>query len=122
MSRIRGKDTKPEMVVRKALWAMGYRYRLNLNLIGKPDIVFLRAKTAVFVDGCFWHGCPIHGTSPKKNAEFWQAKIERNKKRDAEVIAALTEEGWMVVRAWEHDVISDLPSVIERITHVIASR
>lgn len=105
MSRIRGKDTLPELMLRREVWSLGLRYRLYRQ-IGKtkPDMVFLGTKVAVFVDGCFWHRCPLHFVMPKNNREFWKKKIERNVQRDAEVSQWLTEAGWVVLRFWEHEV------------------
>ncbi|MEE3626408.1 very short patch repair endonuclease [Nitrospirillum sp. BR 11752] len=104
MSRVRGKDTKPEMAVRRALWAAGYRYRLHAkDLPGRPDIVFRSRKIAIFVHGCFWHGhegCPGHRI-PKSRSEWWAAKIARNKARDAEVRGELEGMGWTVMVVWE---------------------
>ncbi len=104
MSRIRGKDTKPEIVLRKLLWSAGYRYRLKSRLPGKPDIVFPRHKLAVFIDGCFWHGCPKHAVMPKTNRTFWREKLTRNMQRDREVNVRIREMGWRVVRVWEHEI------------------
>ena len=104
MSHIHGKDTKPEVFVRKTLWALGFRYRVNVSdLPGKPDIVFPKYKTVVFINGCFWHGhegCKKY-TVPETNREFWTAKIERNKQRDLETAAALRKLGWTVITVWE---------------------
>lgn len=74
MSHVRGKDTKPELLLRRALWKKGLRYRLFNKLPGRPDILFIRKRVAIFVDGCFWHGCPEHGTQPRSNADFWKKK------------------------------------------------
>lgn len=106
MGRIRLRDTAPEIALRRALWAAGLRYRLRMKirLLGQPDIVFPGAKVAVFVDGCFWHGCPVHGHLPKSREEYWGPKIARNQRRDAEVNANLLAMGWRVVRFWEHQV------------------
>lgn len=104
MSQIKGKDTKPEMLVRKWLWHNGYRYRLNdKRLPGKPDIVLPKLKTVVFVNGCFWHGHEECGNyrPPKTNTEFWRQKIERNKSRDAENYRKLISSGWQVLVVWE---------------------
>ena len=79
-------------------------WRRGFPLIGKPDFVFPRLKLAVFVDGCFWHGCPLHATQPKQNAEFWQAKIAKNRLRDQLVTRTLRRAGWRVVRFWEHEL------------------
>lgn len=104
MSHIKGRDTKPELLVRRYLFAKGLRFRVNVTkLPGKPDIVLPKYCTAVFINGCFWHGhdnCKYYRL-PKSNVEFWQSKIERNRKRDAEVDAALQAQGWRVLRVWE---------------------
>lgn len=115
MSRIRGKDTKPEMLLRKALWKNGLRYQLKYKIFGKPDIIFPGNKIAVFVDGCFWHGCPDHLVKPKTNKKFWNNKIKKNIKRDKDVTARLTEEGWTVVRFWEHQITSDLTGCVSKV-------
>jgi DNA mismatch endonuclease (patch repair protein) len=86
---------------------MGLRYRVDLapivGLRRRADVVFTRAKVAVFVDGCFWHGCPVHATWPKANAEFWRTKIETNGTRDQDTNRRLIEAGWVVIRVWEHE-------------------
>jgi DNA mismatch endonuclease, patch repair protein len=107
MARVRQKGTRCEVELRRALHARGLRYRLQVPLLTKPrrvaDIVFRRRKLAIFVDGCFWHGCLEHGTSPKSNADFWRDKIETNKRRDLDTNRRLTEAGWRVLRVWEHE-------------------
>ena len=104
MSKIRGKATKPELLVRHWLWSRGYRYRLNVKSApGKPDIVLRKYRTAIFVNGCFWHGhekCTLY-TLPKSNTEFWISKIEHNKERDMKDHNALIEAGWHVIVIWE---------------------
>ncbi len=104
MSRIHGKATKPEMMVRQWLWNKGYRYRLNVKSVpGKPDIVLRKYRTAIFVNGCFWHGhegCSKY-VVPKSNTKFWISKIERNKERDIKEYKALKEAGWQVIVIWE---------------------
>ena len=119
MSRIRGKDTVPEMTLRRALWARGLRYRLHYRITGRPDIVFPGRKTAIFIDGCFWHGCPAHRTYPKNNADFWRTKIENNVARDADVTKILETEGWTVLRFWEHQIKLELSSIVDRILLVL---
>lgn len=119
MSHIRGKDTGPEIILRKALWAKGLRYRLHYKVKGKPDIVFVGAKVAVFVDGCFWHGCPLHAVRPKANAEFWQKKLDANIERDARVSIELEALGWTVMRFWEHEIKEELASVIARVAEAV---
>ncbi len=101
MSRIRSKDTKPELIVRHWLWDHGYRYRKNVKrLPGTPDIVLRKYSICIFVHGCFWHG-HSHITYPKTNAEFWRNKIERNKQRDDEDKQKLLGMGWNVITVWE---------------------
>lgn len=109
MSRIRGKDTGPELALRKVLHRLGLRYRLHgAGLPGKPDLVFPRYKTVIFVHGCFWHrhaGCNI-ATTPKSNTPFWTTKFEKNVARDARVAATLTKLGWKVLIVWECELTS----------------
>jgi len=121
MSKIKNKNTKPELKLRKALWNEGIRYRINTKLTGKPDIVFTSKKIAIFVDGCFWHCCPIHGTSPKSNVPFWGSKLQKNIERDAKVNQLLKESGWNVYRIWEHKIDSDIVGVISSIKTLLAS-
>ena len=115
MSRIKRRDTKPEILLRSALWRRGLRYRVDVNLPGRPDIAFTRARIAVFVDGCFWHGCPVHGRIPTSNLEYWDPKLRRNIGRDKENNEKLEEMGWKVLRFWEHDVKGDLDRAVERV-------
>lgn len=108
MSRIRGKNTKPEMRLRTALHIRGLRFRLHRKeLPGSPDIVFVRQKIAVFVDGCFWHGCPSHSVQPRTNTRFWSEKIGKNRARDRKTSRQLKELGWTVLRVWEHELKRD---------------
>src|SRR5687767_7574163 len=111
MQRQRRSDTKPELQLRRELWRRGLRYRIDQPIIGKRrrhDIVFTRARVAVEVFGCFWHGCPIHATAPKANAEWWRHKLETNKRRDAESAQRLEEAGWKVVVMWECEDIGSV--------------
>ncbi len=104
MRAVKGRDTKPEIALRKRLHALGYRYRLNAkDLPGKPDLVFPKYKTVVFVHGCFWHGheCKRGNRQPKQNADYWKGKIARNKARDKKNAAALRDLGWRVITVWE---------------------
>ncbi|NEA55705.1 very short patch repair endonuclease [Streptomyces sp. SID13666] len=107
MSRQGRRDTAPELAVRRLLHAAGHRYRVNAPVPGIPrrtiDIVFGKAKVAVFLDGCFWHGCPEHATRPKSNAEWWRQKLDRNMARDRDTTTHLTDAGWTVLRFWEHE-------------------
>jgi len=115
MSRIKARDTKPEILLRQALWAGGARYRLKSSLPGKPDIVFGRSKVVVFVDGCFWHRCPKHFQWPQNNSEFWREKIGKNIKRDKEINKLLEAQGWTVLRFWEHAVLEDPEQIARQI-------
>jgi DNA mismatch endonuclease (patch repair protein) len=103
MAAITGRDTKPELIIRKALYARGFRYRLNVRALpGRPDIVLRRYRAVIFVHGCFWHGHDCHLFKwPKTRADFWREKIGRNVERDAETTAALLDEGWRVATVWE---------------------
>jgi DNA mismatch endonuclease (patch repair protein) len=116
----RRRDTKPEMAVRRAVHALGLRYRVDTrplpDLNRRADLVFTRAKVAVFVDGCYWHGCPAHGTTAKTNATYWGPKIRRNRDRDGETDHLLVEAGWVSMRIWEHE---DALEAAERIASVV---
>lgn len=119
MSRIRGSDTGPEVRLRRALWQEGLRYRLKSKLPGKPDLVFPSSRVTVFVDGCFWHGCPEHAVKPETNTGFWVEKIDKNKARDVEVTEQLESAGWTVIRVWEHEVNGTVEASVERIRGVV---
>ncbi|MYS47754.1 DNA mismatch endonuclease Vsr [Streptomyces sp. SID5998] len=110
MSRQGSRDTAPEIAVRRLLHASGVRYRVNVPVPGMPrrtiDIAFGKHKIAIFMDGCFWHGCPEHATHPKANSEWWRKKLDRNMSRDVETTGHLTAEGWTVLRFWEHEAPS----------------
>lgn len=114
----RRRDTKPELAVRRILHAQGLRYRVDLapghDKRRRADIVFTRQKVAVFIDGCFWHGCPEHATIPKAHADYWVPKLKKNKERDAETTSELEAEGWTVLRFWEHDDV-------QYVAHTISS-
>lgn len=109
MKANRRTDTKPELALRSALHRAGVRFRKDypVRLPGRtvrPDVVFTRQRLAIFVDGCFWHCCPEHGTTPKSNAAYWIPKLQRNVERDAVVTEQLAAAGWTVLRAWEHEL------------------
>ncbi|MFE7928506.1 very short patch repair endonuclease [Streptomyces sp. NPDC057456] len=122
MSRQASKNTGVELAARRLLHANGMRYRVEYPVPGMPrrriDVAFPRAKVAVLIDGCFWHGCPLHATHPKSNAEWWRTKLERNMARDRETTAHLTAEGWTVLRFWEHEapeeVVVRVVAAVER--------
>ncbi|RSS48129.1 very short patch repair endonuclease [Streptomyces sp. WAC06614] len=107
MRRQARRDTTPEMAVRRLLFASGLRYRLQTRVPGMArrtiDIAFPGSRIAVFMDGCFWHGCPQHATSPKANSDWWRTKLDRNMARDLETTAHLEAAGWRVLRFWEHE-------------------
>ena len=112
------RDTSAELEIRRTLHARGLRYRVDFapvpGLRRRADIVFTRARVAVFVDGCFWHGCPIHGTSPKRNADYWGPKLAANAARDRDTDQRLEDAGWQVLRFWEHEGPEAAASRIER--------
>jgi DNA mismatch endonuclease, patch repair protein len=106
MTSQRQRNTKGELELRSLLHRRGLRFRVHALLPGlrrRSDIVFTRAQVAVFVDGCFWHGCSEHGTWPKQNADWWREKIEANQRRDRDTDERLRAAGWTVIRVWEHD-------------------
>lgn len=119
----RGKDTGPELALRSALHRRGLRYRVHRRVERavrtSVDIAFGPSRVAVFVNGCFWHRCPIHGTVPKANREWWLEKLERNVQRDRHNDAALAAHGWTVIRVWEHE---DIEQVADEIATVVRSR
>ena len=123
MQAAKPRDTAPEMALRSALHSKGLRFRIDQKPIKelnrKADIVFRSAKVAVFVDGCFWHGCPIHGTQAKANAEFWKNKIDKNQARDLDTNKRLKKAGWRVIRVWEHE---NPEKVSEKIYNIIMKR
>ena len=107
MERQPRRDTRPELALRRALHARGLRYRLDVAIVPgtrrRVDIAFPNAKVAIFVDGCFWHRCPSHGTSPSSNADWWAAKLDGNVARDRDTDVRLGSAGWTVFRVWEHE-------------------
>jgi DNA mismatch endonuclease, patch repair protein len=115
----RRRDTSCELVLRRALHRRGLRYRVDAALpeLGRRrrvDVVFPGPRVAVLVDGCFWHGCPAHGTWPTANAGWWTEKIARNQRRDADTTAVLSAAGWTVLRFWEHDDVTAAADAVER--------
>jgi len=119
LSRTGRRDTKPELELRRLLHARGLRFRVDRPLLldkrRRVDIVFGPAKIAVFVDGCFWHGCPEHATWPASNADFWREKIETNRRRDRDTDEQLVADGWTVLRVWEHEETGEAADRIERV-------
>lgn len=114
----RRRDTKPELLLRSRLWSLGLRYRVDHQVLPglrrRADLAFIGPRVAVFVDGCFWHRCPEHGTAPRANREWWAAKLDRNVERDRDTDARLADADWLVVRIWEHDSVDDAVARIER--------
>ena len=102
MSSIKGSSTKMEMAAKPMLEALGFEHQPK-GVFGKPDFAHLEQMIAVFLDGCFWHGCPEHYRAPEDNASFWAQKVERNRTRDQAVTRLLEDSGWRVIRVWEHD-------------------
>ena len=123
MQANRSRDTSPELALRRLLHASGLRYRVSARPIPQlrrsADLVFRPAKVAVFVDGCFWHSCPAHGTVPATNADYWVPKLARNAERDRETDQALADAGWLSVRVWEHE---DPEEAAARIAGLIRER
>jgi DNA mismatch endonuclease, patch repair protein len=120
MSRIKGRDTGPELKLRKTLFRMGVRgYRLNCRLPGKPDLVFTKKRLAVFIDGCFWHKCPVHFVQPETRTEFWMNKINGNVRRDDAINAKLKDTGWRVLRFWEHEIRENPENVVLTISECL---
>jgi DNA mismatch endonuclease (patch repair protein) len=123
MQRQARRDTVPELALRRAVWKRGLRYRVDISPIRgtrrRADLVFTRAKVAVYVDGCFWHSCPLHATTPKANRTWWIEKLEANAARDRDTDRRLSEAGWSVVRVWEHE---DAEHSAERVERVVRAR
>jgi DNA mismatch endonuclease, patch repair protein len=117
MAKVKSKNTTPELKLRRRLYKLGFRgYRVNAKLPGSPDIIFTKAKLAIFVDGCFWHGCPKCYSLPKENIDFWKSKLNNNLKRDKKVNQQLSDMGWQVVRFWEHSIEKNIDDVIVKIS------
>jgi DNA mismatch endonuclease (patch repair protein) len=126
MSSARRRDTKPEVALRRELHARGLRYRVAYPVPGQRrrtiDIAFTRAKVAVMVDGCFWHGCPEHGTHPRSNSEWWRAKLSANAARDADTNRVLGALGWLVIRVWEHQPAESAADLVEAALQDLVAR
>ncbi len=121
MSRIKGKNTKPELIIRKLLCSHGLKgYRLHWKVEGRPDIAYVSKKVAIFINGCYWHRCPkCHPHTPKSNSEFWKNKFAKNIERDKRKIKALESNGWKVLILWECDIKSDPTLQIENIKRIL---
>ena len=117
MQHQRRRDTKPELALRRALHARGWRFRVDIaplpGLRRRADIVFTRQRVAVYIDGCFWHGCPTHGTTPRNNRAWWVAKLQANATRDRNTDERLQAAGWTAIRAWEHTPLIEEVELVE---------
>ena len=122
MQRQASRNTQPEMTLRSELHRRGLRFRVHHRPLRgvrrEADVLFTKARVAVFVDGCFWHGCPQHASWPKANAEWWRAKIEANRARDEDTDRRLQDAGWLVVRVWTHDDPVAMAEEIEKLVHL----
>ncbi|HET9768492.1 MAG TPA: DNA mismatch endonuclease Vsr [Thermoanaerobaculia bacterium] len=118
MQTTRQRDTAAEVLIRRRLHARGLRFRVDRRLLPestrRADIVFASARVAVFIDGCFWHSCPIHRTSPRANRQWWADKLARNRRRDEDTTRRLQAAGWLVVRIWEHEAPAEAATRIAR--------
>jgi DNA mismatch endonuclease (patch repair protein) len=125
MSTLARRDTKPEMALRSELHRRGLRYRVQVKVPGNNrrtiDIAFTHVRLAVYVDGCFWHGCPEHHVQPKANSDWWRWKIERNQVRDQDTNRELADHDWHVLRVWEHLVASEAADLVEQAYNRLAS-
>lgn len=121
----RGRDTRPELAIRSRVHRSGFRYRVHerplKGLRRTADMVFRSVKVAVFVDGCFWHGCPTHATQPKTNARYWAEKIETNQQRDHQTDQLLQKSGWTVLRFWEHESPETAAETIVKVVQALKS-
>lgn len=123
MSRVRNKDSKIELMLRKSLWKEGFRYRKNdTKRFGKPDIVLKKYKTVIFVDSCFWHGCKKHFKAPTTNKKFWNDKIRKNRLRDRKVNAYYKKSGWAILRFWEHEIIKSKSKVVDKVKKITGQK
>jgi DNA mismatch endonuclease (patch repair protein) len=127
MQANRRRDTRPELLLRSALHSRGLRFRVDFPLVAegvrtRPDIVFPRARVAVFVDGCFWHGCPEHSRVPRSNSAYWAPKLAANISRDKRANKALAEAGWAVLRIWEHEAAPTAADRVEMLVRPAATR
>jgi DNA mismatch endonuclease, patch repair protein len=113
-------DTRAELALRRLLFTQGLRYRVSYPIVCsdgtrvRPDVVFPKTRIAVFVDGCYWHSCPTHGSAPKHNPSYWSAKLARNRSRDTAQSASLRADGWQVIRAWEHEDPGKVAVLVKR--------
>ena|SRR3989344_5514998 len=119
MASVKSRNTKPELLLRKKLFNKGHRFRVNYPIEGRPDIVFVKFRVAIFVDGCFWHGCSC-SSIPISNKHYWILKIKRNAARDKDVNSALRKQGWKVIRIWEHQLSRNSDNCTSRIENALS--
>lgn len=126
MQATRQRDTAPELALRRELHRRGYRYRVDGSplpeLRRRADLLFTRWRLAIYVDGCFWHSCPVHATIPKTNTDWWQTKLETNQRRDRDTDLRLRTAGWSVLRFWEHTPTADAADEVEDVLHALHPR
>lgn len=126
MAKVRQKGTDAEMALRRELYRRGLRYRVDYEVLKRPrrvaDVAFPGLRVAVFVDGCFWHGCPEHASWPKQNAEFWRQKIEANRQRDRDTNERLDRMGWTVLRFWQHESPAEAADSVARVVTMARSK
>ncbi len=126
MAKVRQKGTDAEMALRRELYRIGLRYRVDYEVLKKPrrvaDVAFPKLRVAVFVDGCFWHGCPEHASWPKQNSEFWRQKIEANRQRDMDTNERLDRIGWTVMRFWQHESPAEAAESVARVVTMARSK
>lgn len=126
MAKVRQEGTDAEVALRREMYRIGLRYRIDYEVLRKPrrvaDVAFPGRRIAVFVDGCFWHGCPEHATSPNQNAGFWREKIEANRRRDADTNERLRSLGWTVLRFWSHEPPTEAARTVARMVALVDSK
>lgn len=116
MAKVRSRDSRIEVLFRKEIWKRGFRYSKNSgSRFGKPDLVLPKYKAVIFIDSCFWHGCPRHGTFPTTRPKFWAKKLKRNKLRDKEVNKHYRKKRWKIIRVWEHEINGNLDKVMKKV-------
>jgi len=116
MGKIKSKNSNIELIISKELWRKGFRFRRNVkDLYGKPDIAIKKYKAVIFIDSCFWHGCRYHCRYPKTNIDYWQNKIQNNKKRDKIVKKYYKDNNWNILRVWEHEILNNYEKTLNKI-------
>lgn len=123
MALIKGRNTNPELLLRKALHKLGYRYSLKYHfkeLNCRPDLVLVSKRVCIFIDGCFWHACPRCYRAPKSHRKYWVLKMKRNRERDKQQDSYLTKNGWKIIRIWEHELYEDFKKTLHRVLKMIS--